>query len=256
MTHIDRFSGLSITVATWNLERPRAASWKKLPAIRAVFEAVDADVWILTESRVSLTPAHGYHALHSPIHRARRPDADERWVSIWSRWPISQVPTREAFWSTTGRIDAPGGALIVHGVVLPFHGEPSEGGAKPRQWSEYLAELERQGRDWAYLRKVQPRVPFILAGDLNQSLDGSRWYGTAMTRRALLTRLADAGLRCLTHEDAVLAGRLASHHLVDHVCVSEGVEMVGAMTCWEPRDAAGTRMSDHAGVAVTLRGSV
>lgn len=48
-----------LTIATWNVERVGRRSWKRLPAIRQVMAAVDADVWVLTETRDWLSPADG-----------------------------------------------------------------------------------------------------------------------------------------------------------------------------------------------------
>lgn len=52
------------------------------------------------------------------------------------------------------------------------------------------------------------------------------------------------------------AGKLAKNHLIDHVCVSAGLDALGDITCWEgwaeASDGTRTTMSDHPGVAVQL----
>lgn len=81
-----------VRVATWNLERPAASSWKRLPAQMRQIDRVAADVWVLTESRASLPlPPSLLHAAHCPPHRGRRPDPDERWASIWSSYPLADA---------------------------------------------------------------------------------------------------------------------------------------------------------------------
>jgi hypothetical protein len=62
-----------VRIATWNLERPSLRSWKRLPRQRTRMAEIDADIWILTETRASISPAEGYHGLHSPPHPLRRP---------------------------------------------------------------------------------------------------------------------------------------------------------------------------------------
>lgn len=67
-----------VRIATWNLERPSPRSWKRLPRQRNRMSRVDADVWVLTETRASIAPADGYHGVHAPPHPLRRSDTDER----------------------------------------------------------------------------------------------------------------------------------------------------------------------------------
>jgi len=221
-----------------------------------VFDVVRADIWILTESRTTLSPAADYLGLHSSPHLARRKDQDERWVSIWSRWPIRLVDEKPTPWSVTGISESPIGPLLIRGLVLPYHAEPDPSGGPTRRWAEFSRELEVQAEDWSRLRGRYPEMPLVIAGDFNQSLDGSSYYGTAPTRKALTAALEASGLRCLTTEDVVGAGKLVKNHLIDHVCVSAGLEVLGDIACWEgwveSSDGTRTTMSDHPGVAVQL----
>ncbi len=241
-----------ITIATWNLERPRPASWKKLPAIRSQMASVAADLWVLTESRTTISPEDRFQAVHSPPDRFRRPDHDERWCSLWSRWPLTPIPTRDTPWSATALVRSPLGDLIIYGTVLPYHAEPPRAsGFGVQQWGEFFREVHLQAEDWGHLRRDFPGIPLVVAGDLNQSLDGARWYGTKSTRQALLDALRGADLRCVTAEDMVACGKLRRHHLVDHVCVTGDLDRE-SLVCWEPVAADRTRMSDHPGVLVRL----
>jgi len=45
---------------------------------------------------------------------------------------------------------------------------------------------------------------------------------------------------------------LKAHHLVDHICVTADLAHDAHMSCWEPVDAAGQRLSDHPVVVVDL----
>src|ERR1700693_3172110 len=141
------------SMATWILERPGLNSWKRLPAIRSQIATIAADFWVLTEARKSISPADGFYGIHSPMHSARREDPDERWVSVWSRWPVRNVDVRESFWSATALVDAEFGQIIVHGVVLPYRNEPNPDGSRMQVWAEFSKELHLQSQDWASLSR-------------------------------------------------------------------------------------------------------
>jgi endonuclease/exonuclease/phosphatase family metal-dependent hydrolase len=241
-----------LSIATWNLERPSVRSWKRLPAIRSCMATVSADCWVLTETRTSIAPGNDYRGVHSRAHPSRRPDPDERWVSVWSRWPIRPIPIRASPWSATAIVEAEFGPMIVHGLVLPYQLEPSADGGRASHWTEFSKEVARQAQDWGALRREYASIPVVVAGDLNQSLDGSDWYGTVATRQLLCNALDDAGLRCLTKDDAVASGKLRRKHLVDHICVSSEFRGAFDIECWESVRSDGTRMSDHPGVIARL----
>jgi endonuclease/exonuclease/phosphatase family metal-dependent hydrolase len=166
---------------------------------------------------------------------------------------MERVSVRPSLWSATALIDTDLGRVLVHGVVLPFHAEPNPDGGPVLAWSEFRKELARQATDWGDLRRMYPDAPVVVAGDLNQNLDGARWYGTVETRGLLRLALDGAGLTCLTTEDAVLSGQLKFDHLVDHICVSPGLSESSTVEIWERVSFDGVRMSDHAGVAARFR---
>jgi endonuclease/exonuclease/phosphatase family protein len=238
----------TLRVATWNVERLSAASWKRRPLIESVMHAIDADCWVLTESSADVS-LEGYAAIHSGAHVSRRP-ARERWVSILSRWPVTDVSTASTPWSVTALVEWPSHPVALHGVVLPYAHEPRDDLSRGPLWEEFHRELVVQRDIWARLVTTHDR--FVVAGDLNQSLDGSRWYGSRATRAELLSVLASAGLKVATSDDVVGGGHLASNHLVDHICLSEGLDRIGHIRCWEPV-VDGVRLSDHPGVAVTIQ---
>jgi hypothetical protein len=241
-------------VATWNLERPRARSWKRTPRQLARMADVAADVWVLTETRIDVTPGSGMHGMHAPPHPQRRPDHDERWVGIWSRWPLAPTGIDPApSGSVSAVVERAEGPFVIYGTVLPWANEPGDDG-RARMWQVHEREVERQGEDWAELRRRFPGLPLIVAGDFNQDRDGSGWYGTPKVRAALTRALDDAGLVCVTTEDVVRSGRLADQHLVDHIAVSETLltSMEATMSCWARTDTDGVRLSDHPTVAVDL----
>jgi hypothetical protein len=245
----------SLRIATWNLERPSLRSWKRLPRQLARLREVNADLWVLTETRLGVCPGDGFEGLHTPPHPQRRPDADERWVGIWSRWPL--IPTGippEPSGSVSAVVDRPEGPFVVYGTVLPWANEPGEDGTAG-MWEIHHREIVRQGEDWRRIRLRFPDLPIVVAGDFNQDRDGSGWYGSRRGRALLTEALEGADLRVLTGDDMVASGRLARNHLVDHIAVSSTWSLGSdvEVSCWEPRDSDGTHLSDHPTVAVALR---
>jgi len=214
---------------------------------------VAADVWVLTETHVEHVPGRDFAGVHSPPFEERRPKA-ERWVGIWTRWPIVELsdPAAHRRGSLAALIETPSGPIVVYGTVIPYANDPWLDGDSPaRKWEAHLAAIDRQGAEWSQLRADRPGVPLIVAGDFNQTRDGSTYYGSQEVWSRLSARLDSAGLRCLTDTDVIAAGLLPSGHLVDHICASSEVAQVGKMHCWPAHDGS-VRFSDHPTVAVDL----
>ena len=242
-------------IATWNVERPRPAGWKVPPAQLRRMAEVDADIWVLTETHLHHAPSPEHtHAVFSPEHPGRRADP-ERWAAIWSRWPLEGVlePAPHRRGTVTALVSTPAGKLLVYGTVIAWANDPThDDGTPARMWDVHLAEIQRQGAEWAALRSAHPTVPLVVAGDLNQDRDGSGWYGTKKARADLGQALDAAGLVCATDADVVTAGLLASEHLVDHICVPRALADRATLRCWERVDADGQRLSDHPVVAIDV----
>ncbi len=241
-------------IATWNLERPSLRSWKRLPRQRARMAEAAADIWILTETRASIEPGDGFHGLHTPPHPLRRPDEDERWVSIWSRWPLhpTDLPA-DPRGAVSAIVQSPDGPLVIYGTVLPWANEKGDDGTA-RMWQVHYEQIERQGAEWQTLRQRYPELPLVVAGDFNQDRDGSGWYGTHHGRQLLTDALEHADLACVTAENVVATGKLDEAHLVDHIAISRrwADEADVHLHCWERTDTDGTRLSDHPTVAIDL----
>lgn len=241
-------------IATWNLERPSLRSWKRLPRQRVRMAEVAADIWVLTETRASISPGEGYHALHAPPHPARPPDDDERWVSIWSRWPVRPSGVAaDPRGAVSAVVETPHGEMVVYGTVLPWANEKGDDG-QARMWQIHYAQIERQAEDWCTLRELYPDLPLVVAGDFNQDRDGSGWYGTRRGRDLLTRALDDVDLSCATDEDVVATGKLRAAHLVDHIAICRRWtnEADVRLSCWEQTDQDGTHLSDHPTVAIDL----
>ena len=237
-------------VATWNLEKPAGNKGARQDRQREWIEKVTADVWVFTESHVTVSPGPDFTGVCSPHEESGRV-----WTAIWSRLPIEPLvatgdPTRTACARVTPRRGPP---VVVFGSVLPWlgsrwEGKPSAGGVA------FQAALSAQRQDWAELRRRHPDCEFILAGDLNQDLSVKHFYGSNTNRAALQAALQATGLQCLTAGQSDPAwmqtqGQWAS---VDHICASEGLaaRVMAPATCWPQGDRPDKSLSDHFGVVV------
>jgi hypothetical protein len=199
-------------VATWNLERRSSRAWSRAPFQQERMTLVDADIWGLTETFVDRAPDDDFDAVFSPPHPDRRPNPDERWTAIWSRWPIAPLedPAPHRRGSLAAMISTPMGSLVVYGTVIAYHLELFHDDGRPAgAWEVHLAEIERQAQEWHRIRELHPDIPIVVAGDFNQARSGRRWsYGTDAARQAVTDGLARAGMRCLTEEDLVETGAI------------------------------------------------
>ena len=243
-------------IATWNLERCPSSRAMLADAQQRRLELVAADVWVLTETFLDRSPGDGFVGVFSPPHPVRRSGPDERYVGVWSRWPIEllDVPFAHRRGTVAVMVEAPLGPLIVYGCVIAYGGERTfNDGSPARPWEVHAAEVERQTAEWRHLRTLHPGVPLVVAGDFNQARSGRRRsYGTNATRAALTAGLAAAGLRSLTDVDLVATGAIGERSHVEHICASDELEPVSEVLAWDRVDEDGRRLSDHPTIAVDL----
>jgi hypothetical protein len=122
---------MKLRIANWNLERikPDTARAEKL---LTATEAVEADIWILTETNRDFTPVPGYYSQHSG--QPDRPSKErEAWCSIWARNELEDLnayisdPAR----CTAARLQHPSiGGIIVYALILPWHTDNWQGKAQ------------------------------------------------------------------------------------------------------------------------------
>ena len=245
-----------IRISTWNVQRPKLSEVKRRDLLLESIQAMQADIWILTETHASLSPRLGFTSATTeesdPIH-----EPGETWVTIWSRFPIEPIArTSDPSRACAARI-VPNGSrpLVVYGTVLPWIGStwqviPSANGAA------FSAALNAQLSDWVSLQREHPDCDFVLAGDFNQDMSTSHYYGSRRNREALEGAIATAGLQCLTAEALDPVPKHAPNHAsVDHICVSKGLVLVGAPVSWPVSDSPQRKLSDHFGVLVELTGA-
>lgn len=137
-------------IATRNLDRAKTAR-KRADAQHRMAE-IDADVWVLTETRDDFAPGAKYRAVASSDPR---PDGKivERWVTIWTRPPGGVArSTRDGEFTACAVLPrTPVGPLTEYGTVLPWRGSTWRGhasaGAEAYMEKTAAWHSEREGRE-------------------------------------------------------------------------------------------------------------
>lgn len=233
-------------IANWNVDHA-SENWRR-EALEAWMRRSPADIWVLTESRDSLTPGASYVPIAASTP-GKRGDNDERWVTIWSRLPgaRSLAPRDEEF-AACATIAVPGGDRVtVYGSVLPWHGSVWRG-IRSAEGAAFAAALDLHAADWRHLRSSAASTPLVVTGDFNQDLSGKHYYGSRLNRVALENALKSCGLRAKTRHpaDPVRAATSGERACIDHICVTDGisdssiVEVGAAMPMQDGRP-----LSDH-----------
>ena len=227
----------------------------RLEALSEWLRRIEADIWVLTESSMLLSPGDGYQAVTSR-GTDRDGEADERWVTIWSRLPVvEELATADPVRTACVRLAQPGGgSLVVYGSVLPWLGSKwREHAATDGQ--AFAAALAAQAGDWRRIRSEHAGAELCVAGDLNQDLRGRHYYGSGEGRTALARELEDCELLCITGGerdpvDRLTGGERAS---IDHICFSKNLaQRATAPSSWPEGSAPAPALSDHFGVWVDV----
>lgn len=237
-------------IATWNLERPKLGGVGKNQAVLAQMAQVDADIWVLTETS-SAIELPGYAAALSPPVLGYHASG-ENYTTVLSRWPLLRVvPTWEPSLSVCAEVICPLGPCLIYGTIIPYANYRGADGNSKR-WVEHRKSIEAHRREWMKLRREFPAHAMILAGDFNQSRDGSGWYEDAASVAQLTAALQDSDLACVTQQNFRDTFGLP-RATIDHVCV--GGWLAGKPTqvsAWPGTTGTGTKLSDHNGVAVRI----
>jgi endonuclease/exonuclease/phosphatase family metal-dependent hydrolase len=245
-----------IRIATWNVQRPKLSEVKRCDRLLESIQAMQADIWVLTETHALLSPGLDFTSATTEesdlIH-----ELGETWVTIWSRFPIEPVAhTSDSSRACAARI-MPNGSrpLVVYGTVLPWIGSPWQGISSVNGVA-FSAALNAQLSDWVSLQREHPDCDFVLAGDFNQDMSTSHYYGSRSNREALQGAIATAGLQCLTAAALDPVPKHApSHASIDHICVNAGLVSVSPPVSWPMSDKPQKELSDHFGVLVELASS-
>lgn len=175
-------------------------------------------------------------------------------MTIWTRLPVKHVfQVYDSNRAAAALVSSGIGELLVYGAMLPWQtdvGEPAIE-PKPRGWSEQYRTIPLQAADWARMQDAHPAALLMVAGDLNMSLGGPRYYGTREGRLKLMQAMDASGLFCATSFDRVPRGMLhqpAIDHVLLPVTLADRAHVAAA---WEGtvRDV---RLSDHSGLVVEI----
>ncbi|MEL6937773.1 MAG: endonuclease/exonuclease/phosphatase family protein [Cyanobacteria bacterium J06598_1] len=240
-----------LRVANWNVARPQSQPHRE--RLAEVIQAISADIWILTETHESLSPGPTFTCATTTVSdRVCKPG--EAWVSIWTHFPTEQVfPTSDSARTLAVRIlPEQTKPIIVYGTVLPWLGSPWRN-IPSADGAAFAAALESQLSDWISLQHEHPDCDFILAGDFNQDLAQSHYYGSRKNRAALNLALKSAKLHCLTagELDPVLE-HAPTHASIDHICVSSDLKSAAPPISWPALSKPQKNLSDHFGLLVSL----
>lgn len=242
-------------VATWNLDRSGVRKKSRIEQQIRKLAAVDADLLILTETHESIKPnGYDYYLASEPEAGYHHPG--ESCVGIWSRYPLTKIPTDadNRYLTTCAEINGPTGIgnVIVYGTIITYGADGvSDKSAEP--WARHRAAVKSQAAEWNTLKQSYPDHLRIIAGDFNENLDGKRWYGVKDAKEAIQSGLAMAGMHCPTEAKSIslLTGEnTLSRSTVDHICVSDTAKVLRVLA-WEGNES-GTTLSDHNGILVDI----
>lgn len=239
-----------VRIATWNVDHARSLS--RDPDRSRLIDLADADVIILTETRDRVRPSSTAYVPSHSLPRPHCPD-DERWVSIWTRFPVIEtVPTEDPARSVAIRVASGTSTLLVFGTVLPWHADVGDARAEPtpRLWQEHHRVVAAQTAEWAVLSARYQQDRMVIAGDWNTDLlagSGVTRYPYGPTAEATL--LMDTAM----HLNLQIPTRYIEDPgpqrpwLIDHIAGPRGASTV---TTAEAISELGTAISDHPLVSV------
>jgi len=171
----------------------------------------------------------------------------ERWTLIWVRdLEAEQLQTRDGERTACARIEDQGSSLTLDGTVLPWLSDLRR---DPLRGSRaFCAAVDDQLQDWIDVRTEDPRSLLCVAGDFNQDLGASHYYGSRIGKQHLRASLQFAGLRCCTAGDLDPVHPSTGRQSIDHLMLDERIRMTGKAVAWPDYEGVGKRLSDHYGV--------
>jgi endonuclease/exonuclease/phosphatase family metal-dependent hydrolase len=242
---------MQFRVATWNLDH---ASNKSRPVDRQIdqIHSMDADIWVLSETcdKVDLSQV-GYRSATPE----RRNKYQNFWTTVWvhPRFSIGKnIRTHDGETVTCIEVETPKGQLTVYGTILTWRDDRGTGGTSDK-WVEHHKAINAHGDDWARLQNLHRGTPMIIAGDFNQTRDGSRRYCSVQSIEMLSTQLTRNNLVCVTEEDFGKEGKLGIdpkkgyyRHNIDHICLTPPLQ-ASCIGVWD-HFSREQELSDHNGV--------
>lgn len=218
-------------------------------------QSFDADVWVLTETHDSLSPGEEFFACHGrqrPLYGFRVKDGS-RWVSIWSRFPLTEIEgtSDDSERTVAALVEAPDRTLIVYGTVLPWHGDRGRMGEnlQAKNWSEHHRVIPEQISQWVGLQARFPQAELCIAGDFNTDLGTGRFYGTRKGIGLLNEGFERLNLFCPSAPAYMPSGMLARPP-IDHVAIPAKFRSSATVCAAFEGNVGQPRLSDHSGIVV------
>jgi exonuclease III len=239
-------------IATWNVESLKKLTPDREAAFHIAMAAIDADVWVLTETWSALSPGNGYHlAAESSSAVDLKAWPDRTWVTLWvknthraQRLPVNAQSDRMA----CCRIEIPGEHdVVVIGIVLPWGNDelwPGNDG--------FCNALSAQSVEWGTACEIQKGCTLVVAGDTNQTLPHVKDYGSKRCVESLENVLQTLSLKCLSEGLDSLTGKPR----IDHICISQnGLDQKTPISVgeWAIPSVNGKPTTDHSGLFVDLK---
>jgi hypothetical protein len=179
-------------------------------------------------------------------------------AAIWSNCTIIRsFKTIDQELSVCAQISSPLGDMMLYATIIPYYGykgADNNSGA----WVEHYKAIAHLGEDCSRLQmETSHLIPIFVAGDFNQTRDGSlKTYGTEKGRQMLSEMLERNNLTCLTEENYKLKIDPAKgwpRNNVDHICMTRGAFSVVASEARDHFTEGEIYLSDHNGVYVDLK---
>jgi len=152
-------------LATWNVQRLTRTTSVRMSRVRPYLDAINADIWVLTETGEDVSPGPGYQGVATTEFDRSSHYPDEVWTKIWSRWPIERLaPVSDPARCVAARVVPPHRApFIVYGTVLLGRAAPGE--ALPTRAVLLLARRwRRRRRTGRHCRRHIHRTIFLSWG--------------------------------------------------------------------------------------------
>ena len=238
-------------IGVWNLEC--VVHKDRNPARLDFLRARDVDIWVLTETHaeIDLSASHP-HAVHSAQRNRSRNGM--HWVSIWSRFPVVEMPKSEDVRTAIALLDAPIGPMLVFGTVWPWQSDNGEypGDKTWASWARQAPVVAQQAEQWSRLKAEWPQSILCVAGDLNMTFGGPFPYASKAGRAEAASAMQRHDLVCTTAWSRLPEGAL-DRGPIDHVLLPRPIaDRTHVSDLWRGRPRQPDRLSDHSGLIVEI----
>lgn len=252
---------MNIRIANWNIERPLTVNKKTTLVLNKIIE-INADVIVLTESSNAIDLTNIYPFSQSTLSYPRTPN--EHWVSIWSKYPITnKINTFDEYRTTSCIIETPFPKIIIYGTIIPYHMAGVSGirygNLNLKPWQFHEDDLYKQAEDWKIIKNQFNDLPLFIVGDFNQTRGTNEGYGTKKVRDVLTDILTNNNLICLTEQKDIESFLSVNNKTgkkrknIDHICSSiPFIQKIKSYNvgAWDYFNADNVNLSDHNGVYV------